>query len=502
MGRSFGVEDFCGIVVEKAGKSIYTLDCLRVRRLKESVMKAISQMIRVSLCAAFLIAAFAPVCLTAQKAAESASPQTQPAPTQGAPLAQSAAPQVPAAQPQLAPPQVESYSLPPDKLAKAIAVSRIRNILEIVGSLWGLAVLWLLLTTRAAAGLESWAERVAKHRWVQGVLFFAALTLITTLASLPLDLISEHVEHLYGVSVQGWGSWFGDQGKSLGLALALGIPVLLLFNWIVRRWPQRYWFGIWVATIPLLIFSIFVSPLLDPLFNKFEPLAQSNPALVQQLEKVVARTGTNIPPERMFLMKASLKTNGLNAYVSGIGATKRIVVWDTTAGRVPDDEVLFIFGHESGHYVLHHIPKLIAGIGVALFFVYWGCAWFAAWLVGRFGPGWHVNELSSRAGFIVLLFVISLASFILQPASNGFSRHFEHQADVYGQEAIHGIVADPQKTTVSAFNHLGEAWLEDPNPSPFIEFWLYNHPSTQNRANFASQYDPWANGGHGQFFGN
>ena len=76
----------------------------------------------------------------------------------------------------------------------------------------------------------------------------------------------------------------------------------------------------------------------------------------------------------MFLMNASEKTNGLNAYVNGIGATKRIVVWDTTAGRIPDDEVMFIFGHESGHYVLNHIPKVLAGSAPALFFVYWACA--------------------------------------------------------------------------------------------------------------------------------
>jgi Zn-dependent protease with chaperone function len=99
------------------------------------------------------------------------------------------------------------------------------------------------------------------------------------------------------------------------------------------------------------------------------------------------------------------------------------------------------------------------------------------------------------------MFAISVASFLLEPVSNTFSRHFEHQADVYGQEAIHGIVPDPQKTAVSSFNHLGEAWLEDPNPSPFIEFWEYNHPSVQTRANFAQHYDPWANGGHGEFFG-
>jgi Zn-dependent protease with chaperone function len=441
------------------------------------------------LCLAFLL-----TCLNPRLGA------AQPAPTQ--PAASSAQ-----AQPTDAQPSSQAYSLPPDKLAKAIALSRIRNILDIAGSLWGLVFLWLLLATRAAAGLAARAERLLRRRWMQGLLFFAAFLVITTLANLPFDIIGHHFGRSYGISVQGWGSWIGDQAKSLGLSLLIGAPVLLLFNWIVRRWPRRYWFGIWVATLPLLVLGIFVGPLLEPIFNKFEPLAKSNPALVTELEKVVARTGTNIPPERMFLMKASLKTNGLNAYVSGIGATKRVVVWDTTAGRIPNDEVLFIFGHESGHYVLNHIPKILAGTALSLFFVFWGCAAFAGWMARRFGARWRLGgqeggdaALASRQGFLVLIFAISLVSFLLTPANNAFSRYFEHQADVYGQEAIHSLVADPQKTAVSAFNHLGEAWLEDPNPSPFIEFWEYNHPSVQTRANFALHYDPWVNGGHGQFF--
>jgi Zn-dependent protease with chaperone function len=411
------------------------------------------------------------------------------------------------------PASAQAYNLPPDKMAKAIALSRIRNILDIAGSLWGIAVLWLLLATRGAAGLEDWAQRISGRRWIHGVLFFAAFLVITTLASLPLDWIGHYYSRAYGISVQGWGNWFGDQAKALGLTILFGTLVLLLFNWIVQRWPRRYWFAIWLVTIPILLLVLFAEPVvIEPLFDKFEPLSQSNPALVQELEKVVVRTGTDIPPERMYLMKASLKTNGLNAYVSGIGATKRIVVWDTTAGRIPDDEVLFIFGHESGHYVLHHIWKGFAGTVIALFFIYWACAALAKWLVDRFGVRWRIFRpemfaepqplLATRAGFVVLLFAISIAGFVLEPAGNAFSRHFEHQADVYGQEAIHRIVADPQKTTVAAFNDLGEAWLEDPNPNPFIEFWLYNHPSVQTRANFALHYDPWASGGHGEFFKN
>jgi len=413
--------------------------------------------------------------------------------------------------PTKAQPAGQAYSLPPDKLAKAIALSRIRNILEFAGALWGLAVLWLLLATRAAAGLEAWTQRICARRWLQGLLFFAAFLVITGLAGLPLDVYAHQVSRSYGISVQGWGSWLGDQGKALGLSVLMGAPALVFFNWIVRRWPRRYWLGAWVATLPLLVLSGFASPLLEPIFNKYEPLAEHHAALVTELEKVVARTGTEIPPSRMFLMKASLKTNGLNAYVSGLGATKRIVVWDTTAGRIPDDEILFIFGHESGHYVLHHIPQGLALTAVFLLFVYWSCAGFAAWLARRFGVRWRLNghedgaaplgesALSSRAGFLVLLFVLSVAGFVLEPVSNTISRHYEHEADVYGEEAIHGIVADPRKTAVAEFNHLGEAWLEDPNPSPFIEFWMYDHPSVQTRANFALHYDPWANGGRGRF---
>lgn len=396
----------------------------------------------------------------------------------------------------------QAYTLPPDKLAKAIALSRIRNILGFAGSLWGLAVLWLLLASRAMAGLALWAQRVTRRRWLEGLLFFGVFIVIVTLAGLPLDWYGHRVSLEYGISVQGWLSWLGDQAKSLGLSLAIGAPVLLLFNWIVRRWPRRFWLGAWVVSLPLMVLGAFVSPLLEPIFNKFEPLARSNPALVAQLEKVVARTGTDIPADRMYLMKASAKTNGLNAYVSGLGATKRVVVWDTTAGRIPDDEILFVFAHESGHYVLNHIYKGLAASGVYLFFLFWACAGFAGWLVRRFGPGWEVFALSSRGGFVVLLFAVSVAGFITEPIGNAFSRHIEHEADVYGQEAIHGIVPDPQKTAVAGFNALGQAWLEDPNPSPFIEFWSYNHPSVQTRANFAAHYNPWSNGGHGRFFKN
>jgi Zn-dependent protease with chaperone function len=137
-------------------------------------------------------------------------------------------------------------------------------------------------------------------------------------------------------------------------------------------------------------------------------------------------------------------------------------------------------------------------------------------MVKRFGASWGTSELqstdkdpsvgtpalASRTGFVVLLFAISIVSFVLEPVGNAIGRHYEHQADVYGQEAIHGIVADPQKTAVAVWEDDGKSWLEDPHPNPLIEFWLYSHPSIEKRANFAAHYDPWKNGGHGEFFKN
>ena len=439
-----------------------------------------------ALCLTLLLVWLGAAVCPAQAAATQAAAQATPAPDQ---------------------PAAQAYTLPPDKLAKAITISRIFNVLDIVGGLWGIVFVGLLLATRAAAGLEDWVRVVFRPGWLQGLVFFAVLLTLLAVANLPVDMYGHHVSVEYGISIQSWGSWLGEQGKALGLTLLIGAPLLLLFNWIVRRWPRGFWFRIWLVMLPLMVVSLFVAPLFEPLFNTYEPLTQNHSALVDKLELVVARTGTHIPPERMFLMKASEKTNGLNAYVNGIGATKRIVVWDTTAGRIPDDEIMFIFGHESGHYVLNHIPKMMAIFALGAFFVSWIFAGLAGWMARRFGASWrleaHAPEtpaLATRAGFVVLVFAITIAGFVLEPVANTISRHFEHQADVFGQEAVHTLVPDPQKTAVAAFDKLGEAYLEDPDPSPVIEFWEYNHPSVETRANFAAHYDPWANGGHGEFF--
>src|SRR5215469_12675845 len=357
----------------------------------------------------------------------------------------------------------DAYSLPPEKLAKAIAYSGRRVVLDFLSTGWGILQLILLLGSGAIGRMRDIAVKVSKNRWVQGYSFAFLLLLVTTLLTLPLDLYGHHVSMAYGLSVQGWGSWF--------------------------------WY--WIPAVAVVIFAVFITPIfIDPLFNKFEPLAKSDPALVDRLEQIAHRGGIEIPPDRMYLMKASEKVTTLNAYVTGLGASKRVVVWDNSIKLGTPDEISFIFGHEMGHYVLNHIYRTLVFVSLLLLAEFYLGYRSVQWLLRRYGPRWRIPSQSDWGALAVVLLVFSTLSFLSEPIFNGYSRAQEHAADVYGQEAIHGIVANPQATAVQSFQLLGEVSLDDPHPNPFVEFWTFSHPSVTRRAEFAATYNPWLPGRH------
>ena len=397
--------------------------------------------------------------------------------------------------------QRPAYSLPPEKLEKAIRYSRARTTLGFVDTGWSIAVLVLLLATGAAAWMARRAASVSRNRWVQGFAFTFLLLLVTSLAGLPIDLYGHHLSAAYGQSVQGWGSWAGDQAKAFGLSFVFGGLSLMLLFLVIRRSPRRWWFWFWIPTMLFTVVGVFFAPVfIDPLFHHFDPLMKSDPALVDRLEQVVRRGGMDIPPDRMFLMKASEKVTGLNAYVTGIGASKRVVVWDNTVAKATPDEISLIFGHEMGHYVLQHIWKTLLFLFVLLLIEFYIGYRGVRWLLARFGPRWGIPSQTDWATVVVLMLVLSVLGFLTEPIVNGYSRANEHAADVYGQEAVHGIVPDPQATAVAAFQVLGEASLTDPTPRPFVEFWTFSHPSVSRRAAFAAAYDPWAPGQEPKYF--
>lgn len=391
--------------------------------------------------------------------------------------------------------------LPPDKLAKAIALSHWRTGLYFGETAWLAFALWLLARGRAGAAIAGMAARVTAREWLQGLVAAPVWLLILALLELPESLIGHHVSLKYGLSIERWLPWWGDWAKSLGLTLAVGTFVLSVLYTMMRRWPRRWWIGFWAFTVAAVVVGTFVTPLVvDPLFNHFTPLAQSNPALVQQLEQVAERGGLDIPPSRIFLMDASRKVTTPNAYVTGIGASKRIVVWDTTIKEESANEILFTYGHEQGHYVLHHIPKGLAFAAVVFFVSYWIGARLLAALVRLRGAAWGIDSPADWASLGVVLLMMVALSFFADPIANTFSRHIEHEADVYGQEVIHGLIPDAQATVVHSFCSDEELWLDDPSPNQLLEFWTYSHPSTEQRAEFAAHYNPWAPGHTPQFF--
>jgi STE24 endopeptidase len=395
-----------------------------------------------------------------------------------------------AAQPQQL--KVTEYRLSPDKLAKAEALYQTRTVLYLFGLVFGIVVLWVLLKLRVAPVFRDLAERTSKNSFMQALVFVPLLMLLIAFISLPIDLYEQHISRAYGLSVQGWGSWAGDWCKAEGVSLVITILAVFGLFRMIRRSPKRWWFYFWLVTLPFLVLLIFVAPvILDPMFNKFEPLEKTQPLLVSEIEKVTHRGGLSIPRDRMFEMEASEKVTTYNAYVTGLGATKRVVVWDNTSRDLTVPETLFVFGHEMGHYVLNHIYKGLAFFAAMMLAGFWLGRHIVLAMLARWGEAWQIRGINDLAALPVLMLALSLLTLVAEPIGNAFSRYQEHEADLYGLEVTHGLFPNNGEVAASAFQKLGEKSYSYPTPNPAFVFWSYSHPPIPDRIRFSLTYNPW-----------
>jgi STE24 endopeptidase len=395
---------------------------------------------------------------------------------------------------------VTAYTLPPELYAKTKHVEKIKLAFFLLSPIYGLIVLWLFLRWKVGPRYRDWAEGSSKKLFLQ-VLIFAPLIILTLdIVSIPLNIFEQWELRNYGLSVQGWGSWAWDWTKGELVSVITGFILVLILYFVIRKFPRGWWFLFWLATMAVFGLLIFLQPVvIDPMFHKFVPMEQKNPGLTVALEQMIQRAGQEIPPERIYWMNASEKVNELNAYVTGIGASKRMVVWDTTIAKMTTPQVVAVCGHEMGHYVLNHIPKglTIGAIGsLILFFLgYRLIGGFLAWG----GTMWGIRSLGDLASLPALLLLLSVATFILTPVTNGISRYFEHQADQYALEVTHGLTPDSGQVAAQTFQILGEVDLDYPDPGPLDVFLTYDHPATRDRVRFSLTYDPWSSGGTGEF---
>jgi STE24 endopeptidase len=185
--------------------------------------------------------------------------------------------------------KVTAYTLPPDLYRKARDLGRFHARFAWIDFFYGIFVLWVILSWRFGPQFRDWAESVSRNRFVQAAVFAPLLLLTMAILGLPSAIYENSVERKYGLSIQSWGSWFWDWTKGQFLGILLGIILVSILYAVIRSSPRRWWVYFWLVSLPIAVILVFIQPLIvDPMFHKFEPLQQKDPALTASLETMVS----------------------------------------------------------------------------------------------------------------------------------------------------------------------------------------------------------------------
>ncbi len=283
--------------------------------------------------------------------------------------------------------------------------------------------------------------------------------------------------------MQTFGRWLGDALKGLAVemvaaVLFLGIPYL-----IIARSPRRWWLYVGLLTLPFAAFSALIAPVVvDPLFNEFGPMKDK--ALEAKIDALAHRAG--IDGGKIFEVDKSRDTTAVNAYVTGLLGTKRIVLWDTLLAKLDEPEVLVVMGHEMGHYVLNHVAMGLTLASVGTIFALYLIHRASAWILGRFGSRFGFDQLSDVASLPLLLLLGELTMLGGAPVTNAISRHMEHEADRFALE-----ITQTNRSAALGFAKLQQDNLAIPFPSPLYVLWRSTHPPIGERIEFCNTYRPW-----------
>lgn len=333
---------------------------------------------------------------------------------------------------------------------------------------------WLIFSGSALA-LSRWSQKAAcGSYWGSILLFFLALWLVLRLTDLPFTLFDSYYwQHRWGFSTQSLWAWWVDYLKGAGLDLGLSAAGVLLFFWILGRWPNAWWLAGSILFSLWLLFQVYLWPVLvSPLFNRFEEVR--DPRVATMVRDLAEKAGIKV--DRVLVMDASTRTTMANAYFTGLGNTKRIVLYDTLLSNYPPEEVREVVAHEMAHWQNGHITRGLA-MGIVGVFIAWGLLFLAlrtmAPLSGRFPP---------QTWAVVILFIL-LISFVSSPLQNFFSRQMENEADLVAVQ----LTGDPQ-TSVRLHIRLAEKNMSDVSPPPFIRWFSYSHPPAPSRIENISRW--------------
>jgi STE24 endopeptidase len=369
--------------------------------------------------------------------------------------------------------------LPAEQVERAQAFAAAIRPASLVSLLLGLAVSAVLGLTHLGARLVRALPAPHRGRWAwQALLGVFALVVIGRLVTLPLAAYGEVVRHRYGLSTRSWGLWVRDVAVSTAIDAALTALGVLALVWLARRASRAWWALASAGAAVLVVIGSFLWPVLfEPAFNSFQPLEAGE--LRSDLLALAEENGT--PVQDVLVSDASRRTTALNAYVSGFGSTRRIVVYDTVLDRLPDEQIESIAAHELGHVAADDVLSgtLLGALGAA------GGVALLGWLLtsprllrraGADGPG-------DPAVVPLLLLLIAVGTLVTMPVQNMVSRHIEARADV----AALDLTRDPE-AFIAMQRGLAETNLSDPEPPVAWRWFFGSHPTTAERIAMAEDW--------------
>ena len=355
--------------------------------------------------------------------------------------------------------------------AEARRYNRIHRWLEFSDLVLGLAFLLVLLLTGWNGVLRDWAYSAAFQNYTFSVFVYVfILMLAAKVLGLGLDFYGLRLERRFKLSTQKTRAWVWDQVKEFLVGLAFATVISELLYLTIRVSPQHWWMISWALFMGLFVLLAQVAPLvLFPIFYKFEPL--ENDDLKSRLIRLSERAGTKV--RGIYKWHLSEKSNKANAALTGLGATRRIILADTLLDHYSADEIEAVLAHELGHHVHRHILKSILLQALVTLGGFWAANYVLHWSIEQWGM---FDTLSDFSNLPLLVLVSTLLLLLLMPALNGYSRFNERQADRYAFESIRSV-----QPFISSMNKLAAQNLAERTPSRWVECLFHSHPAISRR---------------------
>lgn len=363
-------------------------------------------------------------------------------------------------------------TIDPATYARAVDYTLAKNRLGMIELTWSTLV---LLAVLFGGGLprawEAWVGWAGTSAWAGAAGLFLFGTALA-IPGLPLEWWAQfRLEQRFGFNTSTQGTWWLDRLKTLALAAAIGIPLLALLLALVRWTGPAWWLWGWGAMTAFQLLMMVLAPILIlPLFNKFTPLADGS-----LRERLLALAGrTRFRARSIEVMDGSKRSRHANAFFTGLGSFRKIVLFDTLIAQLTEPELEAVLAHEIGHFRLRHLPKLFLGSSVFL------VAGFAAlaWLAGEpaFFAAFGFGAPTMPVAFLLFALLADTATFWISPLNHVLSRRFEYQADAFAREAVGA--AEP---LVAALRKLHEKNLANLTPHPLYSSFYYSHPTLLER---------------------